>query len=112
VFSIVGMNGFAGALDYGSAKAAVTYLSKVLALEWANIPIRVNSIAPGFTRTPMIDEAVLEGYDIAPIEGRTPLGRMAHPDEIARSIEFLLSESPFVTGAILAADGGWTASGR
>jgi NAD(P)-dependent dehydrogenase (short-subunit alcohol dehydrogenase family) len=112
VSSIVGLAGFTNQCDYGPAKAAVINLTKVLALEWAPMGIRVNAVAPGFTRTPMVDSLVAEGYDLGGVERRTPLGRLADPNETALVIDLLLREATFVTGTVLPVDGGWSASGR
>lgn len=112
VSSIVAAGAFSGQLDYGTAKAAVEHLTKVLAVEWAPLGIRVNAVAPGFTRTPMVAALQSEGYDLEPVERRTPMGRLAEPDETAAAIEFLLRDAAFVTGTVLPVDGGWTAVGR
>ena len=110
--SIVGFNGWSDAADYGPAKAAVESLTKVLAVEWAGRGIRVNGVAPGFTRTPMVAGLERDGYDLSPVETRTPLGRLAEVDEVARAVENLLLDASYVTGVMLPVDGGWTAVGR
>jgi len=113
VSSMVAFGGaFATQLGYGTAKAAVAYLTKVLAVEWAKRGIRVNAVAPGFTATPMVESMVADGYDLGPAEARTPLGRLGQPEETARTIDFLLYEADYVTGTVLPVDGGWTAAGR
>ncbi len=113
VSSMVSFGGaFATQLGYGTAKAAIAYLTKVLAIEWAALGIRVNSVAPGFTATPMVEDMIADGYDLGPAEARTPMGRLARPEETARAIEFLLYDAGFVTGTVLPVDGGWTAAGR
>lgn len=98
--------------DYGVAKAAVKQLTENLAIEWAPLGIRVNSVAPGHTLTPMVQEMLDGGYDASTVFARTPLGRFAAPQEIAASIVFLLLDATFVTGQCLAVDGGWTAAGK
>jgi NAD(P)-dependent dehydrogenase (short-subunit alcohol dehydrogenase family) len=112
VSSIVAAGAFTNQLDYGTAKVAVEYLTRVLAVEWAPRGIRVNAVAPGFTRTPMVAAMQAEGYDLGPVEARTPLGRLAEPEETAAVAEFLCYDATFVTGAVVPVDGGWTAVGR
>lgn len=97
--------------DYGTAKAAVLQLTKNLAVEWAP-QIRVNSVAPGHTLTPMVQELIDGGYDVAATHSRTPLGRMCTPDEMARAIENLALDATFTTGVCIPVDGGWTAVGK
>lgn len=102
---------------YGSAKAAVVHLVRILAVELAPLGIRVNTICPGPTLTPMIEQGIREeGPDLIrqKIEGSLegfrpgiPLGRMSKPEEQAAAIAFLLSdEASFITGATLSVDGG------
>lgn len=112
VSSIVAARGFTLQLDYGTAKAAIEYVTKVLAVEWAPLGIRVNAVAPGYTRTPMVAGMQAEGFDLTPVEARTPMGRLADPDETARTVEFLAYDAGFVTGTVVHVDGGWTAVGR
>lgn len=98
--------------DYGTSKAAVTNLVQHLAVEWAPLGVRVNAVAPGHTLTPMVQEMVVNGYDLAPVTDRTPLGRLASPEEMAVEIVHLLRDASHVTGQCLAVDGGWTSVGK
>ena len=94
---------------YSASKAALTGLAKSLAWDWARYGIRVNVLAPGWVETDMT-AGMREHEGLRKwIEGRTPLGRMADPDEIADLAVFLVSDSArFATGAVFALDGGWT----
>ena len=94
-------------IHYNSSKAGVIMITKSLAAEWAKYNIRVNAIAPGYMRTPLVDE-------VFPKYGKgwsslTPLGRLGDPSEIKGPALFLASKaSSFVTGSILVMDGGYT----
>ncbi len=111
--SIAGQNAFPNRLAYGASKAAAHHMTKVMAIEWAGRGIRVNCIAPGFTRTEMVAERVAKGaLDLAAIKRRTPLGRLAEGQDIADAVVYLAgAASPFVTGALLTVDGGFLAYG-
>ncbi|MEV0054996.1 SDR family oxidoreductase [Saccharopolyspora shandongensis] len=112
VASTTAYRGWVDQADYGVAKAAIRQLTENLAVEWADRGVRVNAVAPGHTLTPMVQEMVGHCYDTGATRARTPLGRLADPDEQAGAIEFLLLDSPFVTGVCLPVDGGWTAVGK
>lgn len=91
---------------YNAAKAGVVHLGRSLAWEWAGGGIRVNSVSPGYTYTPMTKRPeqidAMNGY-----AADTPLGRNAQPEDIAGPVVFLLSEAAsFVTGVDLLVDGG------
>lgn len=92
---------------YNSSKAAVIHLSKSLAMEWSDRGLRVNSISPGYTLTPMnLRPEVAEQCKI--FERDTPLGRMARVDEMVGPAVFLASRaSSFCTGIDLVVDGGF-----
>ena len=111
--SVAGIVGNPGYTAYATSKAACIHLSKTAALELAPSHIRVNAIAPAFTRTPMVDEMVSTHRDPAralqKLGNIIPLGRLGTPQEIANAALFLASdESSFMTGAVLVLDGGLT----
>ncbi|AYJ51630.1 SDR family oxidoreductase [Rhodococcus sp. P1Y] len=112
ISSTTAFRGWRRQSDYGVAKAAVRQLTENLAIEWAEHGIRVNSVAPGHTRTPMVQDLIDNGYDIAATEARIPLGRLATPDEMARAIEHLAVDASYTTGVCVPVDGGWTAVGK
>ena len=90
-----------------------TGLTKHLAVEWADKGIRVNAVAPGTIWTERVrtlpDEPGGTEY-IEEIKKQHPMGRLGEPEEVARAIAFLASdEASFITGAILAVDGGYLA---
>lgn len=113
VSSIVGLDAFPGRSAYGVAKAGIVHLTKTLACEWGHLGIRVNAIAPAYTRTPMVKDLLdRKIFDPAVIERRTPLARLAESREMARAAAFLLSDwASYITGVTLPVDGGWSAYG-
>jgi len=103
--------GFAGCSAYAATKGAVEALARTLAIELAPQGVRVNTIAPGFVRTPMLQPHLdaNEGYEET-LNGKTPLGRIGEPEEIAELAELLLSDrAAYVNGTTIVADGGWVA---
>ena len=92
---------------YNASKAAVVHMSKSLAMEWAARGVRVNSISPGYTATPMnLRPEVAE--QVKQFEADTPLGRMADPGELVGPAVFLLGDAAsFCTGIDLLVDGGF-----
>jgi NAD(P)-dependent dehydrogenase (short-subunit alcohol dehydrogenase family) len=117
IVNIASMNAtvaFPMRLAYNAAKAAVVQMTEVLAIEWAEHGVRVNSIGPGVTRTELVDKAFASGFaDERKYLERTPMKRLGEPREIAKAALFLASEedASFVTGHFLVVDGGWTAFG-
>lgn len=109
--SLSGQRGGTGRAAYGAAKAGVTALTKVLAVELAPYHITVNEVAPGPVNTEMTavthDEATRQAYyDLIPMR------RYAERDEIAAAVAFLASEdAAFITGHTLNVDGGFQAAG-
>jgi NAD(P)-dependent dehydrogenase (short-subunit alcohol dehydrogenase family) len=111
--SVNGIGGIPRRHAYGPAKAAVAQLTRTLACEWGSAGVRVNALAPTYVNTPMIERLAAEGkLDVARLARRTPMGRLAKPEEIAHAGAFLLSDwSAFITGIVLPVDGGWLAYG-
>jgi NAD(P)-dependent dehydrogenase (short-subunit alcohol dehydrogenase family) len=110
ISSIFGTSGgFGGSPAYHAAKGAVRTLTKNVALHWATEGVRVNSIHPGFIRTPIIDQA--RGTEIwDAMTASTPMGRLGEPEEIAAAVAYLAGDdASFVTGAELYVDGGYIA---
>jgi NAD(P)-dependent dehydrogenase (short-subunit alcohol dehydrogenase family) len=94
---------------YAISKAGVIMATKVMAQEWAKYGIRVNAIAPGLTRT-RFSEALWSNPDILSVAMMiTPMARVAEPEEMVGAVVFLASDaSGYVTGQVLAVDGGAT----
>ena len=110
ISSIYGIVGSETSSPYHASKGAVRIFTKAAAIQYASEGIRVNSVHPGFVDSPMTQaaHAITEVHDLR--VGRTPLGRMGTPEDIAAGILYLASdESSFVTGSELVIDGGMTA---
>jgi NAD(P)-dependent dehydrogenase (short-subunit alcohol dehydrogenase family) len=110
--SIMGLSG--GGLypniSYQTTKGAVVNMTRALAVEWAPSGVRVNAVAPTWTRTAFIGPLVANPELMARMQQVTPLGRLAEPEEVAAAILFLSSPaSAMVTGHVLAVDGGFLA---
>jgi NAD(P)-dependent dehydrogenase (short-subunit alcohol dehydrogenase family) len=92
---------------YNSSKAAVIHLSKSLAMEWCDRGLRVNTISPGYTATPMNTRPEV-AEQRKRFEADTPMGRMANVDELVGPAVFLVSPAAsFCTGVDLLVDGGF-----
>ncbi len=103
--SIVGEYGSAGQTVYAASKAAVANIARSAAKELGRSGIRVNAVAPGLIETDLT--AGLSEDAKAENSGRTPLGRLGRPEEVANAIRFLVSdEASFITGQVLGIDGG------
>src|SRR5436309_3006494 len=110
ISSTYGHEGAAGASVYAASKHAVEGMTKSAALEAAGFGVRVNAVAPGPTDTGMLTRFTGTAERKAAMTKGVPLGRLGEPAEIARAAVFLASDrASFVTGQILAADGGKSA---
>ncbi len=106
IASVNGIVAFPERVCYSCAKAGVIQLTKVLGCEWARHNINVNAIAPGYVETYLVEELVEKGaLNMEELATRTPLGRLAEPDEIADVVVFLASEdSKYMEGQTLVID--------
>ena len=112
IASIIGLRS-APLHAYGPAKAGVISLTQNLASEWGPFGVRVNTVAPGYTRTPLLQAEIDAGRrDPSKLEASAALQRMIEPIEVARAIRFLLSdEASAITGVCLPIDAGWLTAG-
>lgn len=115
--SIINVASIAGLLDvrtgspYGISKAGLLQLTRNLAVEWADDTIRVNSVSPWFTETPLTEGLLKDTSKVSNVIARTPLKRVAQPSEMASAIAFLaMPAASYITGQNIIVDGGMTAN--
>lgn len=111
--SVYGSVGAPKRTAYCASKGAVHNMMQSLATEWGPLGIRVNALAPTGVRTPMVQDLIDKGiYNMVGVRNRTPLGRIAEPEEVAAAAAFLSSpEAAMIHGIVLPVDGGWIANG-
>jgi 3-oxoacyl-[acyl-carrier protein] reductase len=106
IASVSGLRGMAGQTNYASSKGGVIAFAKSLAKEVAAYNIRVNVVAPGFIGTDMVSH-LKEDY-LTEVISKIPLGRLGSPEDIANTVNFLLSpEAGYITGQVVQVDGGF-----
>jgi Tropinone reductase 1 len=94
------------------SKAAICQLIKNLAVKWAGDGIRVNAVAPWYTRTSLVERFLEDNNYLAAILERTPIGRVAEPEEVASVVAFLcMSAASYMTGQCIVVDGGFMVNG-
>jgi NAD(P)-dependent dehydrogenase (short-subunit alcohol dehydrogenase family) len=113
VASAAGIVGIPGRGPYSAAKAGIESLTRVYATETAMANIRVNAVAPGSTRTKLIEQGIRDGSIKSEWQiERIPMGRLAEPREIADPVVYLASDrASYITGQTIVVDGGWTVQG-
>jgi 2-deoxy-D-gluconate 3-dehydrogenase len=109
VASQAGIVGIEERAAYGTSKAGLIHLTKILALEWAPAGIRVNAVAPTFVRTELTASTLNRPEWAAELLSRIPVGRFGEPEDITGAVAFLLSDAAsLITGHTIAIDGGYT----
>lgn len=110
--SVLATRALPGRVAYTAAKFGVVGITRVLAVEWASRPIRVNAVGPSWTDTPLIRDQLEAGTLDLEVLDRVPMGRLARVEDIVGAITFLLSDkASFITGQTLYVDGGYTWAG-
>ncbi len=116
--NVVNVASVAGFLDvlsgppYGMTKAAEIQLTRHLAVEWASVGIRVNAVSPWYTATPLTVPVLTNPERLEQIIKRTPLSRVAEPEEMAAVVAFLaMDKASYITGQNISVDGGMSVKG-
>lgn len=112
ISSVGGHTALRTGVVYGASKAAIIHMTKVLALEWAEYGILVNSVGPWYFRTPLTEKLLSDNTYLNEILDRTPLNRIGSLEEVVGPVVFLASDAAkYMTGQTLLVDGGMSIFG-
>jgi 3-oxoacyl-[acyl-carrier protein] reductase len=113
IASTLGHTAMPGRAAYAAAKHGLIGLTKVLGTEWGRRGVRCVAVSPGYVATELVRDNMRRGnFDEGDIERRTPLGRMATPQEVARVVAFVASDAAsYMTASHVLVDGGWVGYG-
>ncbi|MED6192568.1 hypothetical protein PIB30_011363 [Stylosanthes scabra] len=112
ISSVAGVTGLGTGSVYAASKAAINQLTKNLACEWSKDNIRSNCVVPWATRTPLVEYLFKNQQFVEDILSRTPLRRIAEPEEVSSLVAFLcLPAASYITGQVICVDSGLTVHG-
>jgi Tropinone reductase 1 len=112
ISSVAGLTHLKTGSPYAMTKAAMDQLTRNLAVEWVEDNIRVNSIAPWYIDTPLVEHLMKDEKYLSDVINRTPMKRIGKPREVATLAAYLaMDESSYITGQTIAVDGGFTIFG-
>lgn len=108
ITSVAGITSVGTGSPYAMTKAAINHLTRYLSVEWAEDKIRVNAVAPWYIKTSLTKKILEDPVKLKAILDRTPMKRAGEPEEVAAAAAFLSMDSAsFITGEVIAADGGF-----
>lgn len=112
IASVAGMVDISSGAPYGMSKGGLLQLTRSLATEWADAGVRVNSVSPWYTKTPLTEAVLTNAVRMEKIINCTPMKRVAEADEMASAVSFLaMDHSSYITGQNITVDGGMMATG-
>ncbi|KAM0034502.1 putative oxidoreductase [Helianthus debilis subsp. tardiflorus] len=112
ISSVAGLIHMSSGSIYGATKGAMNQLAKNLACEWANGNIRVNSVAPWYIKTSLVEHVLSDKHFLDKVASRTPLKRPGEANEVSLMVAFLcLPAASYITGQTIAVDGGFSVNG-